>query len=79
MAAPSVTEARSVARGEFTVAVDFATVALEAAAAKLGYAGTTRAGGAIKAVMTLSHGAHGVLKVDAVAAQRGTYAGFAPA
>jgi hypothetical protein len=144
IAAPSVTEARSVARGEFTVAVDFATVTLEdvgtkackltvdttlsftgtilgtaegstvaliaapcgevattppgtfadvfafvgdfagtidgeAAAAKLRYAGTTRAGGAINALMTLSHGAHGLLKVDAVAGQGGTYAGFASA
>lgn len=144
MAAPSVTEARSVARGEFTVAVDVATVTLEdlgtkacnltvdatlsftgtivgtaegktvalvaapcsevattppgtfadvfafvgdfagtidgdTAAAKLGYAGATRAGGAIKALMTLSHGARGLLKVDAVAGQGGTYAGFASA
>jgi hypothetical protein len=144
VAAPSVTEARAVARGDFTVAVNVAsatfedvgtkackltvdatlsftgtivgaaegtTVALvaapcsevsttppgtfadvfafvgdfagtidgEPAAAKLGYAGATRAGGAIKAIMTLSHGARGLLRVEAVAGEGGSYAGFASA
>ena len=144
MAAPSVTTAGTVARGEFTVAVDVATAVLhpvgerackvtvdatltftgtivgvaegttvalvaapcsdvattppgtfadvfafvgdfagtvadEAAQAKLGYAGATRAGGAIKALMTLSHGARALLKVDAVAGVGGTYSGFASA
>ena len=144
VAAPAVTEARAVARGEFTVAVDVATatfqpvgekackltldatltftgtlvgaadgtavalvaapcadvsttppgtfadvfafvgdftgtVAGEAAEAKLGYAGATRAGGAIKALMTLSHGARALLRVDAVAGRGGTYSGFASA
>jgi hypothetical protein len=43
----------------------------------LGYAGVTSAGGAVNAFMTLSHGSRGLLKVDAVAGQGGTYTGFA--
>ena len=58
--------------GEFSGTVDG-----RADDATLGYAGVTHAGGAIKAVMTLSHGVHGLLKVDAVAGQGGTYTGFA--
>ena len=64
----------------FAFVGDFAgTIDGEAAEAKLGYAGATRAGGAVKALMTLSHGARGLLKVDAVAGQGGRYAGFASA
>ena len=60
--------------GEFSGTVDG-----QAVDATLGYAGVTRAGGAIKAAMTLSHGAHGLLKVDAQAGQGGNYTGFASA
>ena len=60
--------------GEFDGTIDG-----DPAAAKLGYAGATRAGGAVKAIMTLSHGARGLLKVDAVAGQGGRYTGFASA
>ena len=60
--------------GEFSGTVDG-----QAVDATLGYAGVTRAGGAIKAVMTLSNGARGLLKVDATAGQGGTYTGFASA
>jgi hypothetical protein len=60
--------------GEFSGAVDG-----HAVDATLGYAGVTRPGGAIKAVMTLSNGIRGLLKVDAVAGQGGIYTGFASA
>ena len=60
--------------GEFSGTVDG-----HAVDATLGYAGVTRAGGEIKAVMTLSDGGRGLLKVDAVAGQGGTYIGFASA
>ena len=63
---------RSPAVGEFSGTVDG-----QAVDATLGYAGVTRAGGAIKAVMTLSHGGHGLLKVDAAAGQGGAYTGLA--
>ena len=64
----------------FAFVGDFAgTIDGDAAEAKLGYAGATRAGGAVKAIMTLSHGARALLKVAAVAGQGGTYAGFASA
>ncbi len=144
LAAPSSASARSVARGDFTVAVDFTsatltelganackltidatiqftgtlvgpadgtTVALIAAGcdavatsppgtfadvfafagdfagtvdgtpvdAKLRYAGATRAGGEISAVMALTRGARGLLKVDAEAGVGGSYVGLASA
>ena len=60
--------------GEFSGTVDG-----QAVDATLGYAGVTRAGGEITAVMTLSNGGRGLLKVDAVAGQGGTYTGFASA
>ena len=57
--------------GEFSGTVDGRAVH-----ATLGYAGVTRAGGMIKAVMTLSNGGRGLLKVDAVAGQGGSYTGI---
>lgn len=61
-------------RGRFAGEIDG-----EAAAAALTYAGVTRAGGAIRAAMTMRSGAVALLEVQAAAGLGGTYAGFAAA
>ena len=44
--------------------------------ARITYAGTTAAGGDISAVMVLTGGLHGLLLVEAVVAEGGTYSGW---
>jgi hypothetical protein len=60
--------------GTFAGTVDGAPVE-----ASLRYAGATRAGGEITALMALTRGARALLKVDAMAGQRGGYVGLASA
>lgn len=52
------------------------TVDGAAATADLVYVGITREGGAIDAVLVLSNGLEGTLRVDAIVAVGGSYAGF---